>query len=357
MPIRHAIWKVGEKPVSLSEVSLGSEAMLEQMITEDLGILSNRWMLIGRQVRTSHGGIVDLLALNQDGQIIVIELKKALTPRDVVAQALDYASWVQKLEAAEVVKIYNSFSGGKSLTDAFKARFGYILDEEQLNGSHQIVVVASALDPSTERIVDYLNGLDVPINVIFFQVFQDGANQYLSRAWLIDPVEIELKASSGQPGAKGEWNGEYYVSFGHGENRNWDEAVKYGFISAGGGAWYTRTLFQLKEGDRIWVNIPGQGYVGVGKVTGEAVIYNEFMVKVDGELELFMEVAKANYHREFVDDEENSEYFVSVQWIDTKSLKNPVSEIGFFGNQNTVCRPRTQKWNFTVETLKKKFRV
>jgi hypothetical protein len=199
--------------------------------------------------------------------------------------------------------------------------------------------------------------LDVPINVIFFQVFQDGANQYLSRAWLIDPIETEFKAAVGQPGAKGEWNGEYYVSFGQGENRDWDEAVKYGFICAGGGAWYTRTLFQLEAGNRIWVNIPAWGYVGVGVVTGEAVIFKEFMVEVDGKSELFMEVAKANYHREFADDEEKSEYFVPVKWIDTKPLNSPVSEIGFFGNQNTVCRPLTLKWNFTVETLKKKFRV
>lgn len=357
MPIRHAIWKVGEKPVSLSEVSLGTEAMLEQMIAEDSGILSDRWMLIGRQVRTAHGGSIDLLALNQDGQIIIIELKRNQTPREVVAQALDYASWVQTIEAAEIVAIYDKFSGGKSLTDSFQNRFGFSLDEEQLNGSHQIVVVASVLDPSTERIINYLNGLDVPVNVIFFQVFQDGANQYLSRAWLIDPIETEFKASSGQPGAKGEWNGEYYVSFGHGENRNWDEAVKYGFICAGGGTWYTKTLFQLKEGDRIWVNLPGRGYAGVGLVTGPATRLSEFKVTVDGVERPFLEVAKTNYHREFIDSEENSEYFIPVKWIDTRPLNNPISEIGFFGNQNTVCRPRTQKWNFTVETLKKKFNL
>ena len=48
MPIRHAIWKVGTKPEPLAEVSLGKEALLEQMITEDPTILSDRWLLIGR---------------------------------------------------------------------------------------------------------------------------------------------------------------------------------------------------------------------------------------------------------------------------------------------------------------------
>ncbi len=230
MPIRHAIWKVGAKPEPLTEVSLGKESMLEQMIVEDSTIVSDRWMLIGQQVHTSHGGFIDLLALNQDGQLIVIELKRNQTPREVVAQALDYASWAQDLKADELASIYDRFSGGGSLGEAFQKRFGLILDEEQLNGSHQIVIVASSLDPSTERIVNYLNGMDVAINVIFFQVFQDGAGQYLSRAWLIDPIETESKASSGP---KGEWNNEYYVSFGQSESRDWNEAIKYGFICAG----------------------------------------------------------------------------------------------------------------------------
>jgi hypothetical protein len=357
MPIRHAIWKVGTKPEPLAEVSLGKEALLEQMIKEDPTILSDRWLIIGRQVRTTHGGFIDLLALNQDGQIIVIELKRDMTPREVVAQALDYASWVQELAADDIASIYNRYSGGGSLGDTFQQRFGLPLDDEQLNGSHQIVIVAASLDLSTERIVNYLNGMDVAINVIFFQVFQDGTNQYLSRAWLIDPVETEIRATAGPARERGEWNGEYYVSFGQSSDRNWTEAVKYGFICGGGGKWYSQTLSLLSPGDRVWVNIPKQGYVGVGLVTGESVKANEFQVNVDGVIRPFLEVAHGNYHREFIDDEEKAEYFVSVDWIETKPFAEAVSEVGFFGNQNTVARPKTHKWNHTVERLKQSFGV
>lgn len=65
MPIRHAIWKVGTKPRPLTEASLGKEALLEQMIVEDLAILSDRWLLICRQVCTTHCGFIDPLALNR----------------------------------------------------------------------------------------------------------------------------------------------------------------------------------------------------------------------------------------------------------------------------------------------------
>jgi hypothetical protein len=356
MPINHAVWKVGAQPLPLVEVSLQSEALLEQMIVSDSSILSPYWLLIGRQVRTDHGGIVDLLAVNQDGQLIVIELKRDQTPREVVAQALDYASWVKDLSSDEIAHIYDRYSHGGALGAAFQQRFGVTLDEEQLNGSHQIVVVASTLDSSTERIVNYLNEMDVAINVIFFQVFQDGDNQYLSRAWLIDPVETEVRATS-QAGERGEWNGEYYVSFGHSGDRDWDEAVNFGFVSAGGGAWYSRTLSMLNPGDRIWVNVPGQGYVGVGRILGQSIRANEFQVEIDGVQQPFLGVAQANYHQQYVDDEEKSEYFVPVEWLSTKPLNEAVSEVGFFGNQNSVCRPRTTRWNHTVERLKNYFTV
>lgn len=224
MPIRHGIWKVGESPQPLPEITLDQESLLEKMIVQDPRILSDRWMMIGQQVPTSHGGVVDLLALNPEGHLIVVELKRDQTPREVVSQGLDYDSWAQELSSERIAEIFQRFSDGGSLSAAFHEHFGQPLDEEQLNGSHQVVIVASSLDPVTERIVNYLNGLEVPINVIFFQVFQDGDDRYLSRAWLIDPVETETKASSVHSGSKVPWNQEYYVSFGHDPGRRlWEE--------------------------------------------------------------------------------------------------------------------------------------
>ena len=74
-------------------------------------------------------------------------------------------------------------------------------------------------------------------NVLFFQVFQCGGDRLLSRAWLIDPGETQANVaattrSTGE--AREPWNGEFYVSFGGG--RSWEDARKYGFISAGGGS-------------------------------------------------------------------------------------------------------------------------
>lgn len=358
MPIRHAIWKVGPQPQALAESTLPSETLLEEMIKKAPSILSDEWMLIGQQENTGYGGRIDLLAIAPDGSLILIELKRNKTPRDVVAQALDYASWVEKLRPEEIVAIYGRFAPGRDLAADFKARFKTELDEESLNQAHQIVVVAASLDESTERIVQYLNERDIAINVLFFQVFNHGSEQLLSRAWLMDPVHVQVNATATKDEQSEPWNGEFYASFGQAESRSWDEAVKYGFVSAGGGEWYSKTLHLLKPGDRIWVNIPKTGYVGVGEVSGYATAAAEFKVNTPQGEQLFMDVATEGiYHREFIDDPQKSEYFVAVKWIKTVPAQDAVQEIGLFGNQNTVCKPTAPKWRHTIERLKDRFKI
>lgn len=356
MAIEHTIWKVGAKPERLQSAMLKSEQALEDMINADISMLNDRWLIIGRQVNTSYGGFIDLLAMDADGSLIIIELKKHKTSRDVVAQAIDYASWVKNLTPEKISDIFAEYSNGGSLDEAYAKKFGSKLEEEDLNQTHQMLVVASELDSSSERIVSYLSDMNIPINVLFFKVFKDGDNTYISRTWMIDPGETQEKASS-NTGSKEPWNGEFYVSFGHSDERDWEEARKYGFISGGGGSWYNKTLFMLNEGDRIWANIPKTGYVGVGIVTGSAVRLGEFEVEVDGQKKKFIDIANANYLKQFIDDAENSEYMVPVKWLVSVSVKDAVSEVGFFGNQNTVARPTTTKWPHTIERLMKRWEI
>jgi len=305
--------------------------------------------LIGRQVYTDFGKSLDLLAIDVTGSLIVVELKKHKTPRDVVAQTIDYASWVEGLSPDRVVKIYQQFVEKYGLAEsnfdqAFKAKFGYLPAEEDVNSSHQMVVVAAELDGSTERIITYLNDkAKIAVNAVFFSVFEDGGNCYLSRAWMIDLGETEERAIN--IGQKEEWNGEYYASFGAStEGRSWADARKYGFISAGGGRWYSKTLFMLSPGDRVWVNIPKTGYVGVAKVIGNAIAVDDFKTK---ELEL---LGSCGSVEEWGKDD--AEYMVPVEWVYSVDERDAVNEVGLFGNQNSVARPRTSKWRHTVDRLK-----
>ena len=359
MAIQQGIWRINagnsttSTPLRLQTARLDDENQLEELIVQDVSIINSDWLLIGRQVRTSFDKCIDLMALDANGSVIIIELKRDKTPRDVVAQAIDYASWVETLEDNQLVDCYIDFASkhklpNQSLDVAFKAKFGLSLADVTLNDSHQMVIVASELDASTERIITYLNNRHgVGINAVFFSAFSDGSNRYLSRAWMIDPQETQQLVST--RGAREPWNGEFYVSFGHGECRNWEDARQHGFVAAGGGQWYSNTLNMLAEGDRIWVNIPKTGYVGVGIVTGERQRISEFCIAGQPLTSL---PTQLDYSSFSAAPDDSAEYVVPVKWLHTEANSNAFSETGLFGNQNTVCKPTTTKWRHTVERLK-----
>ena len=65
--------------------------------------------------------------------------------------------------------------------------------------------VASEIDPATERIIRYLAGMDVPINVVFFRYYTDDGQAYLARTSLLQEGRMAAKpaAARRQQGAAG----------------------------------------------------------------------------------------------------------------------------------------------------------
>jgi len=116
MPIEIGIWNITDDKVDkLNFSAIDSEKRLEEILTKDISILGENYLLIGRQVMTSYGKCIDLLSINQDGNLTVIELKKDKTPRDVVSQTLDYASWIKDLSYNDIKQICEDFDLRKSM--------------------------------------------------------------------------------------------------------------------------------------------------------------------------------------------------------------------------------------------------
>lgn len=373
MPVELGVWRIDGELIRVPAIPLDLESRLEDILEKDIGIANPDWMVIGRQVVTPHGGRVDLLAIDRNGHLVIVELKRNYMPRDIVTQVLDYGSWVSTLRAEDIAPLFNDYrkkrfpdEPGLSIDAAFVRRFGLKAMPEELNERHELVIVGSEFDPDTERIVNYLSDThDVNINAVFFRVFKDGDREYLTRAWLREPESSGTTGAGGAPiGAsasspRGDWNGEYYVSFGDLDNagRSWDDALKYGFISGGGGEFYVKTLSMLSPGDRVWVNVPGEGYVGVGEVTKPVARIDQFFVAgPDGRDVPITEVPlKGTRIVESLKRAEVPEHLVGVRWLASVPRNRAIKEKGFFGNQNTVARPRDPKWAYTVERLRERF--
>ncbi len=326
---------------------LRNESMLQDWIADKPELLGLDILVIGREVPTGGGGRIDILAIDREGNLYIVELKRDRTPRDVVAQVLDYASWITDLSTREVHEIASN-KLGKPLRDAYKERFETSLPE-QLNSSHNMLIVASKFDASSERIVKYLaNEHGVSINSTFFTVFEEDGQQFLTTDWLMDQQQVVERSEIKK---KQLWTGYYYVNVGEIQGtRSWNDMREFGFIAAGRGRAYSQKLEQLSAGNLIYAYQKGKGYVGFGEVESPAVMAKHFRLD-DNRLLREVELSDLGiFHDE--DNAEMADYVVRVTWRKTVPIGEAKTFRGVFANQNVVCKlTHAETLDFLAETF------
>ena len=72
---------------------------------------NSKILIIGRQVTTNLNTFIDLLGVDQFGNTVVIELKRGKTPRETLAQLIEYASFIDNLDYDQLNEIYQDYSG------------------------------------------------------------------------------------------------------------------------------------------------------------------------------------------------------------------------------------------------------
>lgn len=198
MPTEIKTWEVseGNKIIPIESTKLDLEERIEAWIDQDPSILGQDILIIGRQVDTDYGVTMDLLGVDSFGNTVIIELKKDKTPRDVVSQAMDYASWINDLEESRVREIAETYFSQKGLDfgESFNSKFQKDLNDIELNNNHRILIVGSQIDSSTERIVHYLSDkFKMDINAATFNYFESNKREFLIRTFLVPEDERKRK--------------------------------------------------------------------------------------------------------------------------------------------------------------------
>lgn len=355
MPVEMRMWRIdGDEPKPLATSVLPAEKDLHEFLKRDPSLLGDRLLVIGSEVITPYGPRLDLLAIDAEGNLNLLELKRDKTPREVVAQVLDYGSWASTLSRDDIIDIAT-----KHLDQPFEAAFEDVFGSappDELNGDLSLTIVAAELDASSERIVNYLRGFDVPVNAVFFSYLEDDGRRYLARSWLTasdDETPTPVKGS--KKSKRAAWNGlDWYVSYGG--NRNWEDARRFNFIAAGGGKFYSQTMRSLPEGARVWVNLPGTGYVAVGRTLAPAHRWTDAMVKVgEGWVKLSEQDLAGTPHPHFDSHNDDlAEWVVPVEWLDARPEQDAYWEKGMFASQHSACKLRQE---FTLERLADHFNV
>jgi hypothetical protein len=166
---------------------------MEEQLENDLEqnphviLAPEKLLFIGRQTKTPDGRALDLLAVTADRRPVIIELKKNRTPREMMAQALEYAAFIDRSSNDEInARAVEYFARtGKPWTSLRDAH------EEFFEGS---------VIPTPERTWDLANS---PIIVLEGQTI---ATQIIDVAFYLRKHDIDVRVAqfSYQAGPAGE---------------------------------------------------------------------------------------------------------------------------------------------------------
>lgn len=187
------LWRVEADRLQLLEPSLlNLEERLENWLCQDARLLSDGLLIIGRQIAI-RGGTLDILAVDQDANLVVVELKREKAAREVVVQALDYASSIEEFGREELENITRSFLN-EDFDAAFNEHFRFEVPET-VNERQRIYLVASSFDTSTSRLVEYLSRIyGVDINCVSFSYFKTDDGEFMLRSALLSEDDVERRA-------------------------------------------------------------------------------------------------------------------------------------------------------------------
>lgn len=173
--------------VRLNATSMADEGLLESQMeqwladnpTAVLPEAEGRVLVISQE--TPFKNVTDILAIDSQGNLLIIEVKRGQSPRDVIAQALEYASDVadwdyERLNKTAIQYFARRNLGFKSLLEAFSAEFDVAqedLSESQFNQQQRDFVVGESIDEKLQRTARWLLRHGVSISCVSYTLFSD----------------------------------------------------------------------------------------------------------------------------------------------------------------------------------------
>jgi len=181
------IWKITPKgPIKVSETKPKDEKLLEEhledWIVADPSLLGEPLLIIGRQVMIPDvRDRLDILALDPQGNAVIIELKRGSLKDPVDMQALRYASYISRWQfddfenqaRTHIGRVGDPTFNFNELYEQFCAQVG--VDEvPDINSDQRIIVIGSEVKDKLGSVALWLRDHDVDIKVIEMEVYREG---------------------------------------------------------------------------------------------------------------------------------------------------------------------------------------
>ncbi|MBV5257588.1 hypothetical protein FLX56_04025 [Synechococcus moorigangaii CMS01] len=242
----------------------------------DESIFSEELLLLGRQIILKNKKRLDLVALDSDGNLVIIELKKDKAALGVDTQALQYLSALSGYKGKSLLDQLNYTDEGA--VESF-LRDGKTVDD--INQHQRIILIAQSFDPALFSMGEWLSNQGVPFRCIrYTPIHIENSGEFISFSVAFDRSPFSIyRVNFPKPKQK---NNIFWFNIGNmssmpdeGTEKAWQIMLEHGFISAGfegiEGDKGTQLLKSFSKGDRIIAYISQRANISCGK--GGAIAY------------------------------------------------------------------------------------
>ena len=181
---------------SLAESKRREKEDLERWIKSNPEILGEDIAVIGEQVQTKSGPL-DFLGIDNNGNLVIVELKRDTVAREALTQAIDYASDLATWEIEKVSEVCQAFTG-QSLEDFFGNKFpDQSAEELTVNQAQRLLLVGFSIEESLNRMIDWLSSrFSVGVNAIILNYIKTASGDELLSRTVIIPEEVEREKTN-----------------------------------------------------------------------------------------------------------------------------------------------------------------
>ena len=146
--------------VDFSQLGLQERRDIQEWVADNPGILGEELLIIGKEFsgfdRTNER--LDLLAVDRDGKLVIIELKRDDTGADAHWQAIKYASYFHHATTDDIIRIRAEYSS-ESQEDALTTLLQHMGadDLNALNNDQRIILASHRFAPEVTSAALWLN--------------------------------------------------------------------------------------------------------------------------------------------------------------------------------------------------------
>ena len=239
----------------------------------------------------------DILALDADGRLVIVEIKRDWSNRTTVGQLLEYAAEMTGKCYEDLEKLHQSYWAGQhsdSTYDSLLKRFQTLTDDSEhkedgiptRERGHRVLVVAPASDNGLLRIIEWLKEYGVPIDFLPFTLHADDDNKEIILE--IEPLRNDQSRREDRDDPK--WQGDWFFNTNETYAPNaYEKMFDQGVIAVYGYENAEAKLTGSTKDQRVFAYANLKGILAVGSiVNGEAFSGNtifggdrEFHLKVE----------------------------------------------------------------------------